>query len=96
VRWVNANPHRHRHPDDGGDGHSQREIRHHTLHARLRAYLHRRGRKLQRRGIGRHFRTLALKPHRNTRAGNHVGIRAHNQLGTHQKGHEQRQRRWCC
>ena len=96
VRWVNANPHRRCHPDDdGGGGHSQREIRRHSLHARHRAYLHRRGRKLQRRGIQRHFRTLALKPRRNTRVDNHGSIRVHNQLGTQQKGREQTQGRCC-
>ena len=80
--------------DDGdGGGQIQRESRHHSRHARLRAYLHRRGRKLQRRGIQRHFRTLALNPRRNTRVDNHGGIRVHSQLGTDQKGREQTQGR---
>ncbi len=47
--------------DDGdGGGQIQRDSQHHSRHARLRAYLHRRDRKLRRRGIRRHFRTLAL------------------------------------
>jgi hypothetical protein len=83
---VNAHPHHPRRcsgrtPDDDGDGGGQ--IQRDSRHARLRAYLHRRGRKFQRRGIQRHFRTLALKPRRNTRVDNLGGIRVHNQLGTH-------------
>ena len=83
--------------DDGdGGGRIQRESRHHSRHARLRAYLHRRGhRLLQRRGIQRHFRNPVLKPHHNSRVGNHVGIRVHNQPRRHQKGREQAQERWC-
>jgi hypothetical protein len=42
------------------------------------------------------FVTLSLKPHPDSRVGNPVGIRVHNQLGTHQKGREQTQERWCC
>jgi hypothetical protein len=46
-------------------------------------------------GFSDNFRTLALKPRRNTRVDNHGGIRVHNQLGTHQKGREQTQGRCC-
>jgi hypothetical protein len=46
----------------------------------------RRGRKLQRRGIQRHFRSLILKPHRNTRVGNRVGFRLHSQHGYASEG----------
>ena len=51
------------------------------------------GRKLQRRAIQRHFRNLVLKPHPDSRVGNHAGIHVHNRP---RKDREQTQGRWCC
>ena len=76
-----------------GDGDGGVQILRDSRHARLRAYLHRMGRKLQRRAIQRHFRNLVLKPHPDSRVGNHAGIHVHNQL---RKDREQTQGRWCC